>query len=75
MRLRTAGQVIPTMHVRLLDPDTGADITRPAGPASPAGKGPALCLGYYDDAPPTPQLFTADGWMRMGDLCTIDDDG
>ena len=27
LRLRTAGRVIPEMHVRLLDPDTDADIT------------------------------------------------
>ena len=74
-RLRTAGKVIPEMHVRLLDPDTGADIATPGGPGVPAGKGPALCLGYYDDPAANDELFTADGWMRMGDLVTIDADG
>ena len=48
-RLRTAGRVIPEMHVRLLDPDTDADITATGGPGVPAGKGPTLCLGYWDD--------------------------
>ena len=74
-RLRTAGRVIPEMHVRLLDPDTGADITAPGAPGVPAGKGPTLCLGYYDDPAANAELFTADGWMRMGDLVTIDADG
>ncbi len=74
-RLRTAGKVIPEMHVRLLDADTGADVTAPGAPGVPAGKGPALCLGYYDDEPANRELFTADGWMRMGDLATIDADG
>jgi acyl-CoA synthetase len=74
-RLRTAGRVIPEMHVRLLDADTGADITAPGRPGVPAGKGPALCVGYYDDPAANAQLFTADGWMRMGDLATIDEDG
>ena len=74
-RLRTAGKVIPEMHVRLLDPDTGADITAPGVAGVPAGKGPALCLGYYDDPAANAQLFTADGWMLMGDLVTIDGDG
>ncbi len=74
-RLRTAGKVIPEMHVRLLDPETGADIDDPGTAGVPAGKGPTLCLGYYDDPAANNELFTADGWMRMGDLVTIDADG
>jgi acyl-CoA synthetase len=74
-RLRTAGRVIPEMHVRLLDADTGADITTPGRPGIPAAKGPAVCLGYYDDDAANAELFTADGWMLMGDLATIDEDG
>ena len=74
-RLRTAGKLVPEMHVRLLDTETGADITTPDTPGVPAGKGPALCLGYYDDPAANAQLFTDDGWMLMGDLATIDADG
>jgi acyl-CoA synthetase len=74
-RLRTAGCVIPEMQVRLLDPDTDADITATGGPGVPAGKGPTLCLGYWDDPAANERLWTADGWMRMGDLATIDADG
>jgi acyl-CoA synthetase len=74
-RLRTAGRVIPEMRVRLLDPDTDADITATGGPGVPAGKGPTLCLGYWDDAAGNEELWTADGWMRMGDLATIDAEG
>jgi acyl-CoA synthetase len=74
-RLRTAGRVIPEMRVRLLDPDTDADITATGGPGVPAGNGPTLCLGYWDDAAANEALWTADGWMRMGDLATIDAEG
>jgi acyl-CoA synthetase len=63
------------MHVRLLDADTDADITASGGPGVPAGKGPALCLGYWDDDAANERLWTSDGWMRMGDLATIDTDG
>ena len=63
------------MRVRLLDADTDADITATGGPGVPAGNGPTLCLGYWDDAIANEQLFTADGWMRMGDLATIDGNG
>ena len=75
LRLRTAGRVIPEMRVRLLDPDTDADITATGGPGVPAGNGPTLCLGYWDDAAANEALWTADGWMRMGDLATVDADG
>jgi acyl-CoA synthetase len=67
-RLQTAGRVIPEMQVRLLDVDND-------GLGVPAAKGPTLCLGYWNDADANAQLFTEDGWMRMGDLATIDDDG
>jgi acyl-CoA synthetase len=67
-RLRTAGRVIPEMQVRLLDIDD-------QGNGVPAGKGPTLSLGYWDDADGNAQLFTSDGWMRMGDVATIDGDG
>jgi acyl-CoA synthetase len=67
-RLRTAGRVIPEMQVRLLDVDGH-------GRGVPAGNGPTLCLGYWDDDAANAQLFTEDGWMRMGDLATIDGDG
>src|SRR5207302_10946813 len=34
-RLRTAGQVIPEMHVRLLDAGTGEDVTTTGAPGVP----------------------------------------
>ncbi len=73
-RLQSAGLVIPDMHVRLLD-DAGADVTVPDTPGHPICRGPATCLGYLDDEGANEELFTADGWMRIGDLCTVDADG
>lgn len=73
-RLRTAGRVIPEMHVRLLD-DAGADVTAAGGPGIAACRGPVTCLGYYDDPEANARLCTADGWMLTGDYCTIDADG
>jgi acyl-CoA synthetase len=73
-RLRTAGRVIPEMHVRLFAED-GADVTASGGPGIAACKGAVNCLGYYDDPEANARLYTADGWMLTGDFCTIDDDG
>jgi acyl-CoA synthetase len=67
-RLRTAGRVIPEMQVRLEALDA-------EGRGIPIGKGPTLCLGYWDDPAANAELFTPDGWMRMGDFATIDADG
>jgi acyl-CoA synthetase len=75
VRLRTAGHVIADMHVRLLDAETGDDVTTTGGPGIAACRGELTCLGYYDDPDANAQLVTPDGWMRTGDLCTIDDDG
>ena len=74
-RLGTAGRVIPEMHVRLLDAETGVDVQDPEQEGVPAALGPTLCLGYWDDDAANRELFTPDGWMRMGDLATIDADG
>lgn len=73
-RLRTAGRVIPEMHVQLLS-DEGADVTATGGPGVAACRGPLCCLGYYEDPEANRALFTADGWMLTGDRCTIDAEG
>ena len=38
-------------------------------------KSPGVFSGYYNDARLTREAFTADGWLRTGDLGTIDDGG
>jgi acyl-CoA synthetase len=73
-RLRTAGHVLEDMHVRLFDTD-GSDITGLGRPGIPGCRGPVTCLGYYDDDEANRQLMTPDGWMLMGDIVEIDDDG
>lgn len=71
-RLRTAGRIVPEMQVRLYE--DGRDVTA-RGWGQPAGRGPATCLGYLGDADGQAGLLTPDGWMLMGDICTIDGEG
>lgn len=73
-RLKTAGRVLDDMHVRLFDAD-GSDITGLGRPGIPGCRGPATCLGYYDDEEANAKLLTEDGWMLMGDIVEIDGDG
>jgi acyl-CoA synthetase len=71
-RLRTAGRVVPEMQVRLYQ--DGRDVTD-SGRGQPACRGPATCVGYLDDPAANAELRTPDGWMLMGDICTLDEDG
>ncbi len=73
-RLRTAGRILDEMHVRLFDSD-GAEITGQGLPGIPGCRGPATCLGYYDDEEANARLMTDDGWMLMGDIVEIDHQG
>jgi acyl-CoA synthetase len=75
MRFATAGRIIDEMHVRLLDPDTHADVPVGVTVGQPACRGPAACLGYWGDDEANAKLFTDDGWMLMGDIVEIDADG
>ena len=75
VRLFSAGHIITDLNVRLFDPETGADVTATGGPGIAACRGEVNCLGYFNDLAANQELFTADGWMRTGDLCTIDDAG
>ena len=72
-RLTTAGRLIESMQVRLCD-EAGRDVTA-SGEGQPACRGPLTSQGYYDDLDANAQLYTADGWMRTGDLARIDADG
>ncbi|MCS7475332.1 AMP-dependent synthetase/ligase [Umezawaea endophytica] len=38
-------------------------------------RGPILMSGYRDDPARTAETFTEDGWLRTGDVVTIDDEG
>ena len=70
-RLRTAGRIVPEMQVRLFDGDE--DVTD-SGRGQPVCRGPALSMGYLGGTDHD-KLYTADGWMRMGDICELDPDG
>ena len=72
-RMQTDGTAMPHVEVEVRD-----DEGRPVPPGSPGeicGRGPNTCVGFFGDPERTAQTFTADGWVRSGDLATIDADG
>jgi long-chain acyl-CoA synthetase len=73
-RQGTIGVPLPGTRCRLVDP---ADPTRPADPGDPGElviAGPQVFSGYWG-VPADPDLFTADGYYRSGDIAVMDDDG
>ncbi len=73
-RHTTAGRVIPEMRVRLFD-EEGVDVTASGGPGQPGCRGPVTCHGYHGGEGANNELVRPDGWMLMGDIVEIDDDG
>jgi acyl-CoA synthetase len=71
-RLRTGGTYLDGTEVRLFD--EGVDVTS-TGRGQPGSRGPAACLGYYDDPAANEELFTDDGFVLHADICTIDNEG
>ncbi|MDH7605253.1 MAG: AMP-binding protein [Melioribacter sp.] len=69
VRFRSAGKPLPTVRVKIDNPDP---IT---GEGEILIKGPNVMKGYYKDPERTKNTFTEDGWFKSGDLGLIDKDG
>lgn len=73
-RLSANGRPQPGNGVRIVDPDTGAQL--PIGAAGEIQmKGSTVTPGYFNRPDATAAAFTADGWLHSGDLGTITPDG
>ena len=71
-----AGDDIPggrLVRYRVVDPETGKDV--PCGEVGElVAQGIGVTTGYYNKPDATREAFTADGWLRTGDLGRIDQD-
>ena len=72
-RVSTVGRIHPHVEVKVVDTE---------GRTVPVGERGELCTrgysvmkGYWDDAERTDEAIDAGGWMRTGDLATIDAEG
>ena len=73
-RVGSIGQPIPGTMVKLVDKE---DPTKPAPEGQPGelvAKGPQIMTGYWNKPEATAEVFV-DGFLRTGDVATIDDDG
>ena len=70
----TIGQPLPATEVRLLDREDPSKLAADGEPGELAFRGPQMMKGYWGRAEADADTF-ADGWLRTGDVATIDDGG
>jgi len=69
----TVGTPIPGVQLRLVDPDTGLDVTHVSGAMGEIqARADNVMRGYFDNEAATAAVFSDDGWLKTGDLGTID---
>jgi acyl-CoA synthetase (AMP-forming)/AMP-acid ligase II len=69
------GPLVPLTSARLVDPETGEDVTDPETPGEIWVQGPQVMQGYLENEQATSETLTDDGWLRTGDIGRITDDG
>lgn len=74
LRFSTVGRPLPSCEVRIMDPETGAVL-----PANEIGeiqaRGPMIMSGYHNHPDATAESLIEDGWLRTGDLGSLNDTG
>ena len=72
-RAGSIGVPFPSTDIRVVDPETGADV-----PLGEEGElwvsGPQRFMGYWKREDETAKTITPDGWLRTGDIVRLDED-
>ena len=71
-RPKSTGRVLPTMEMRVTDPDGNVLAANEVGELW--FKGPNLIRGYWNRPDATAETLV-DGWLRSGDIGYLDEDG
>ncbi len=72
-RVSTVGQVLPHIEIKIVDPEGKAVARGETGEF--CTRGYSVMKGYWNDAEKTREAVDEAGWMRTGDLATMDDQG
>lgn len=73
-RVNTVGRVLPGIEVKIVSPETGAEIgTDQIGEF--CARGYSIMKGYYKMPEATALAIDKDGWLHTGDLACCDKDG
>ncbi len=74
LRVSTVGRALPHVEVKIVDPETGADVTL-GTQGELCTRGFHVMKGYYNMPEATAKAIDADGWLHTGDLATMDEHG
>jgi 4-coumarate--CoA ligase len=69
-----SGRLLPNVQMKVKDIETDADLP-PNQPGELLFKTPTQMSGYFNNPEANAKTFTADGFIRTGDIGYIDDDG
>jgi fatty-acyl-CoA synthase len=73
-RVTTVGKALPGIEVRIVDPERGEECgTGVQGELW--ARGFTVMAGYFDKPEETAAAIDSDGWLRTGDLATVDEEG
>ncbi|QLA16942.1 AMP-binding protein [Desulfolutivibrio sulfoxidireducens] len=73
-RVESVGKALPHIEVCVRDPETGLEVPRGVQ-GEVCCRGYSLMKGYYNNPTATAQAITPDGWLKSGDLGTMDENG
>ncbi len=71
----TIGVPFPSTLMKVVDPDQPATEVAPGEPGELLLKGPQVFQGYWNNPEETARALTGDGWLRTGDIVTVNGDG
>jgi acyl-CoA synthetase (AMP-forming)/AMP-acid ligase II len=70
----SVGVPLPNTELRVVDPATGADVSR-GETGELLVRGPQVMKGYLNAPEATAAMLDPDGWLHTGDLGTVDEHG
>ncbi|MEZ0049187.1 acyl-CoA synthetase (AMP-forming)/AMP-acid ligase II [Mycobacterium sp. MAA66] len=77
--MSSCGWTVPNAESKIVDPDTGTVISRPAHGLSDIGelwfRGPNVMAGYLNNAEATAETIDDEGFLHTGDLARVDANG
>lgn len=73
-RIGTIGFPLPSTDIKLVD-DDGKEVTEEGKAGELCVKGPQVMRGYWNRPDETAKVLSSDGWLRTGDMASVDKDG
>ncbi|MFC4556353.1 AMP-binding protein [Georgenia faecalis] len=71
----TLGIPFPSTQIRVVDPENPDVDVEPGSPGELLIRGPQVFSGYYGEPEESAAVLLPGGWLRTGDIVTVDEDG